>query len=187
MKTAAAADPTSNPSASHGHGNGATSETLQTTLDRMKAAQRRSGAPSYEDRIRALEKLERALLSRKDAVVAAISRDFGNRSKHESLVSEVFLVVGAIKHARAHLRDWMEPEEREVGWVFLPASVEVRPQPVGVVGIISPWNYPVQLALSPLVQALAAGNRVMLKPSESFRRRRRSFTTSSPTRSRRTR
>jgi coniferyl-aldehyde dehydrogenase len=162
MKTAAAAD----PKAPTPHTNGATGETLQGALGRMKEAQRNAGAPTYEERIRTLEKLERALLTRKDAVVQAISRDFGSRSKHESLVSEVFLVVGAIRHAKAHLRDWMEPEEREVGWVFLPASVEVRPQPVGVVGIISPWNYPVQLALSPLVQALAAGNRVMIKPSE---------------------
>ena len=92
--------------------------------------------PSYEDRIKSFEKLEKALLARKNAIAEAISRDFGNRSKHESMVSEVFLVVGAIKHAKAHLRDWMEPEEREVGWVFLPAGVELRPQPVGVVGII---------------------------------------------------
>src|SRR6516165_7232558 len=121
MKTAAAAD----PKAPTPHTNGATSETLQGALGRMKEAQRNAGAPTYEERIRTLEKLERALLTRKDAVVQAISRDFGSRSKHESLVSEVFLVVGAIRHAKAHLRDWMEPEEREVGWVFLPASLEV--------------------------------------------------------------
>jgi len=139
---------------------------MEATLAAMKAAQRRSGAPTYEQRIETLDKLERVLVARKGAIAEAISRDFGNRSKHESLVSEVFLVLGAIKHTKAHLRDWMEPEEREVGWVFLPASVEVRPQPVGVVGIIAPWNYPVQLALSPLVQALAAGNRAMIKPSE---------------------
>jgi coniferyl-aldehyde dehydrogenase len=139
---------------------------LRATLERMKAAARKSGAPSYEERIRSLEKLEQALVSRKNAIADAVSRDFGNRSRHETLVSEVFLVVSAIKHARAHLRDWMEPEEREVGFVFLPASVQVVPQPLGVVGIISPWNYPVQLALSPLVGALAAGNRAMIKPSE---------------------
>ncbi|MGH7293944.1 MAG: coniferyl aldehyde dehydrogenase [Polyangiaceae bacterium] len=156
MTTAAAA--TTTPSS--------TGDTLETTLARMKTAQRKAGAPSYEERIASLDKLERAIVSRKGAIADAISRDFGNRSKHESLVSEVFIVLGAIKHTKAHLKDWMEPEEREVGWVFLPASVEVRPQPVGVVGIISPWNYPVQLALAPLVQVLAAGNRAMIKPSE---------------------
>ena len=156
MTTAAAASTTQ----------GTTGDSLAGTLARMKAAYRKAGAPTYEERIAALDKLERAIVARKGAIADAISRDFGNRSKHESLVSEVFIVLGAIKHTRAHLKDWMEPEEREVGWVFLPASIEVRPQPVGVVGIISPWNYPVQLALAPLVQVIAAGNRAMIKPSE---------------------
>jgi acyl-CoA reductase-like NAD-dependent aldehyde dehydrogenase len=144
----------------------ATKETLEATLSRMKAAQRKSGAPSYEDRLASLEKLERALLTRKGAIADAISRDFGNRSRHESMVSEVFIVLAAIKHARANLRDWMDPQERETGFVFLPAKIELIPQPLGVVGIISPWNYPVQLALCPLVGVLAAGNRAMIKPSE---------------------
>jgi coniferyl-aldehyde dehydrogenase len=137
-----------------------------TLLRSMQDAQRKKGAPSYDERIESLERLERALLARKEAVADAISRDFGGRSRHETMLAEVFLVLGAIKHARAHLRDWMEPEDRETSWVFLPARVQILPQPVGVVGIISPWNYPVQLALSPLVGALAAGNRAMIKPSE---------------------
>ncbi len=156
MSTAAAASAVNPPS----------SEPLADTLRRMKESQRKSGAPTYEERIASLEKLEKAIVARKNAIADAISRDFGNRSKHESMVSEVFLVVGAIKHAKAHLREWMEPEERETGFVFLPARVELRPQPLGVIGIISPWNYPVQLALSPLVGVLAAGNRAMIKPSE---------------------
>jgi coniferyl-aldehyde dehydrogenase len=141
-------------------------ESLGATLAKMKERARKNGAPTYDERIASLEKLERALLARKGAIADAISRDFGNRSKHETLVAEVFIVLGAIKHTKAHLREWMEPQEREVGFVFLPASIEVRPQPVGVVGIISPWNYPVQLALAPLVQVIAAGNRAMIKPSE---------------------
>src|ERR1700722_3820152 len=84
------------------------SESLKATLASMKEAQRKSGAPSYEDRLRTLEKLERALLARKGAIADAISRDFGNRSRHESMVAEIFLVAAAIKHARANLRDWME-------------------------------------------------------------------------------
>jgi acyl-CoA reductase-like NAD-dependent aldehyde dehydrogenase len=139
---------------------------LHALLARMQAAQRRAGAPSYEQRIASLEKLEDAILARKNALADAISRDFGNRSRHETLVCDLFLLLGAIRHAKAHLRDWMEPEARETSWVFLPARVEVVPQPVGVVGIIAPWNYPVQLALAPLVCALAAGNRAILKPSE---------------------
>jgi coniferyl-aldehyde dehydrogenase len=144
----------------------APSESLGSILARMKERGRKNGAPTYEERIASLDRLERALHARKDAIAAAISRDFGNRSKHESLVAEVFIVLGCIKHTKTHLREWMETEEREVSFVFLPASVELRPQPLGVVGIISPWNYPVQLALAPLVQVIAAGNRAMIKPSE---------------------
>jgi coniferyl-aldehyde dehydrogenase len=139
---------------------------LGAKLARMKAAQRKHGATSHDERIFRLERLERALLGRKSAVVAAISRDFGNRSSLETLAGEIFAVKAAIGHARAHLRGWMQAEDREVSWVFQPSTAQVVPQPVGVVGIISPWNYPVQLALSPLVSAIAAGNRVMLKPSE---------------------
>jgi coniferyl-aldehyde dehydrogenase len=139
---------------------------LAATLACMKAAQRKHGTPSCDERIRSLDRLERALVGRKAAIAAAVSRDFGNRSIHETFVGEVFVLRSAIEHAKANLCDWMKPEEREVGWVYLPSRAQVIPQPLGVVGIISPWNYPVQLALSPLVSALAAGNRAMLKPSE---------------------
>ncbi|MDP8999578.1 MAG: coniferyl aldehyde dehydrogenase [Myxococcota bacterium] len=139
---------------------------LRVVLDRLKDAQRKHGAPSFDERVRRLDRLKSALMRRKGAVVAAISRDFGNRSSHETLGAEVFGVLSAIRHAKVRMRDWMETEERDVGWVFLPADARVIPQPAGVVGIISPWNYPVLLSLSPLVGALAAGNRAMLKPSE---------------------
>ncbi|MGH7435693.1 MAG: coniferyl aldehyde dehydrogenase [Polyangiaceae bacterium] len=138
----------------------------KATLDAMRAAARKAGIPTYDERIAALDKLERAVLKRKDAIAKAIAADFGHRSKHETFVADVFVVLGSIKHTRAHLRDWMEPEDRETSFVFMPATCKVVYQPIGVVGIISPWNYPVQLALAPLVAALAAGNRAMIKPSE---------------------
>jgi coniferyl-aldehyde dehydrogenase len=139
---------------------------LRAKLARMRAAQRTHGVATHDERIDRLGRLEGAVLARKDAIVAAISRDFGNRSATETLAGEIFAVKAAIRHARAHLHDWMEAEDRDVHWAFLPAKAQVVPQPVGVVGVISPWNYPVQLALSPIVSAIAAGNRVMLKPSE---------------------
>jgi acyl-CoA reductase-like NAD-dependent aldehyde dehydrogenase len=139
---------------------------MRDTLKRMQAAQRANRPPTYEARMATLERLEQTLLRRKDAICDAIAKDYGTRSRHESLVAEVFVTIGCLKHARANLRDWMEPQAREVGWAFLPASAEVVYQPLGVVGIISPWNYPVQLALAPLVGVLSAGNRAMLKPSE---------------------
>ncbi|HSO38675.1 MAG TPA: coniferyl aldehyde dehydrogenase [Labilithrix sp.] len=139
---------------------------LVALLAKLKAAQRKSGAPDYDTRIEHLDKLERAIIARKHDIAKAIGMDFGVRSKHESLIAEVMIVVNAIKHARAHLHEWMETEPREVSWMFLPGRAEVVMQPVGVVGIISPWNYPVQLALGPLVSVLAAGNRAIIKPSE---------------------
>lgn len=139
---------------------------LGATLGRMKEAARKGGVPTYDERVASLDKLERALVKRKDAIAKAIASDFGNRSKHETFVADVFVVLGSIKHTRAHLRDWMEPEDRETSFVFMPATCQVVCQPIGVVGIISPWNYPVQLALAPLVAALAAGDRAMIKPSE---------------------
>jgi coniferyl-aldehyde dehydrogenase len=135
-------------------------------LTRMKEAQRKAGTPSYEKRTERLDKLLKGLLVHKDDFVKAISEDFGNRSKHETLLAEVFTTIQAIKHCRAHLHEWMEVEPRPVSWLNAPARAEVVPQPLGVIGIISPWNYPMQLALSPLAGALAAGNRAMIKPSE---------------------
>jgi coniferyl-aldehyde dehydrogenase len=135
-------------------------------LEAMKKAQRGKAPPTYEERIARLESLEASLLKHKKAVCDAIAEDFGNRSRHESLIAEVFVTESAIKHARTNLRDWMDPEDRAVEWTFLPGTATVFPQPLGVIGIISPWNYPVGLALSPLVAALAAGNRAMIKPSE---------------------
>jgi coniferyl-aldehyde dehydrogenase len=139
---------------------------LREVLRRMQRAHRSAKAPTLEQRLQHLERLETTLLRKKDAICDAIAKDFGNRSRYESLVAEVFVTVQGIRHTRAHLRDWMDTEEREVGWAFLPASAEIRYQPLGVIGIISPWNYPVQLALAPLAGALAAGNRAIIKPSE---------------------
>ena len=156
----------SNPRASRDAIGGGPFAELSSLLGKLKAAQRKSGAPDYDTRIEHLDKLERAILARKHDIAKAIGMDFGVRSKHESLIAEVMIVVNAIKHARAHLHEWMETEPREVSWMFLPGRAEVVMQPVGVVGIISPWNYPVQLAIGPLVSVLAAGNRAILKPSE---------------------
>jgi coniferyl-aldehyde dehydrogenase len=158
--------PSANEPAPQSDAERAPADDLASVLARLRKAQRRSGAPSYEQRIASLEALERVVVAHQNDIAAAISRDFGNRSKHESLLAEVFAVVMGIRYVKERLREWMDPREREVGWVYLPARCEVIPQPVGVVGIISPWNYPVYLALRPLVDVLAAGNRAMIKPSE---------------------
>ncbi len=138
---------------------------LSATLDRMKRLSK-GKAPTYAERVTSLRALEKLLLDNKAAIVDAISRDFGNRSRHETLIAEIFVAVEGIRHILSHLRAWMEPERRQVGWAFLPATAKVVYQPLGVVGIISPWNYPLQLAVAPLAAALAAGNRAMIKPSD---------------------
>ena len=153
-------EPTEDPSAR------APEPSLDARLAAMKAAQRKQHAPSYELRIARLDKLEKAIRDNKEAFVKAIAADFGHRSRHETLSAEVFVTLSAISHCREHLHEWMETESRPVSWLFAPARAEVMAQPLGVVGIIAPWNYPMHLALSPLAGALAAGNRVMIKPSE---------------------
>lgn len=139
---------------------------LDATFQVVRAAARAHGAPPLEERLRLLEGLEAALVERKSAIADAIALDFGHRSKHETLLAEVIPVVLSIRHVRAHLGDWMGAQPRETNPLFFPSVAQVLLQPLGVVGIISPWNYPLLLALKPLVSALAAGNRALIKPSE---------------------
>jgi coniferyl-aldehyde dehydrogenase len=139
---------------------------LHRILNKQREAFRRKGAPSYDERIVAIDKVRAQILKYKDEIAEAIRQDFGNRSKHETLLAEVFGSLNPIKHVRKNLRKWMKPERRPISINFKPASGRIIYQPLGVVGIMAPWNYPVYLALVPLVEALGAGNRVMLKPSE---------------------
>ena len=138
---------------------------LQATHARLRAAWD-ARTPDLAQRRGDLLRLRAVFAQRLDAMDAAISADFGHRSTHENLVSEAMIVLAEIDHALRHLRRWMKPRRVGVGWRFWPARGEVRPLPVGVIGIIAPWNYPVNLALVPLVSAIAAGNHVYLKPSE---------------------
>jgi acyl-CoA reductase-like NAD-dependent aldehyde dehydrogenase len=113
-----------------------------------------------------LTSLELLLTRHSGEIEAAISADFGNRSVHETQLLEIFPALGAVRDARRHVKSWMKPRRGWASLWFLPARTEIRPQPLGVVGIIVPWNYPVLLAVAPLAGALAAGNRAMLKMSE---------------------
>jgi coniferyl-aldehyde dehydrogenase len=113
-----------------------------------------------------LDRLRALVQENEGALAEAISADFGTRSRTETELLEIVPTLNAIRHARGKLKRWMKPERRRVDPMMQPARAWVRWEPLGVVGIISPWNYPLQLALSPLVDAVAAGNRAMLKPSE---------------------
>jgi coniferyl-aldehyde dehydrogenase len=139
-------------------------------LDRIfqlqRHAFRRQPHPSAGERRAHLDAVCRLLLDNGDAIAAAIDADFGHRSVHETKILELFPALQAAKHARAHVAKWMRPERKSVSVWFLPGRARVVKQPLGVVGIIVPWNYPLYLAVGPLVSALVAGNRVMVKMSE---------------------
>ncbi|OGQ89201.1 MAG: aldehyde dehydrogenase [Deltaproteobacteria bacterium RIFOXYA12_FULL_58_15] len=139
---------------------------LEAMLLGQRSAHRHQPASTFEQRAGQLEALLKLIVDNQDRIAAAISADFGHRSPHESKLAEIFPAVSAIGHTLRNLREWMQPSRRRLAVVFLPATAKVHYRPLGVVGIISPWNYPFQLAILPLVAALSAGNRVMLKPSE---------------------
>ena len=126
-------------------------------------ASTRSTAPQRQAQLKRLEQLVR---HHQEAIVDAIGADFGNRSRVETLTSEILPTLGAAAHARRHVAGWMRPERRAVSMNFRPASNRVEYEPLGVVGVVSPWNYPIFLTLGPLIDILAAGNRAMIKPSE---------------------
>jgi coniferyl-aldehyde dehydrogenase len=133
------------------------------TLQRAFEANR---APTKQTRRDNLRRLEALLRENIDALTKAVSADFGHRSAHETHSLEFFPALSAIKHAHRHLGGWMTPKRGWASLWFMPARTELRPQPLGVVGIIVPWNYPILLSVGPLVAALAAGNRVFIKMSE---------------------
>ena len=139
---------------------------MRDALERQRSAFLRDGAPLLADRRRDLTKLKEALLARQDDFIAALDADFGHRSRQETLMLDIGSTVGAINYLHGNLRRFMRPERRHVAAIFKPGTAKVVYQPLGVVGIVSPWNFPVSLAVTPLATALAAGNRVMLKPSE---------------------
>lgn len=117
-------------------------------------------------RLKSLKQLKSAVLESKDALLAALSQDFRCRSYGDSKMGDIIPTIASIDYTIKHLKRWMKPSKRKVALMFQPAKTFVMYQPLGVVGIITPWNYPVFLSLGPLVTAIAAGNRAMIKMSE---------------------
>jgi acyl-CoA reductase-like NAD-dependent aldehyde dehydrogenase len=127
----------------------------------------RAGSPaSLAERREHLRALRRAIASHVAQFQEAVARDFGSRSHEETLVAEIIPALTTVREALRHVGGWMAPERRGTSVLFWPGRNEIRWQPKGVVLIVSPWNYPVSLAVGPLAAALAAGNRAILKPSE---------------------
>jgi coniferyl-aldehyde dehydrogenase len=122
--------------------------------------------PDVRKRRDRLARIARIVTRHEAVLVASVDRDFGHRSSHETRLAELYVVAAEARAAIRRLPRWMRPRRVRTPWHLLPATARIVRQPLGVVGVVSPWNYPVQLALAPAVAALAAGNRVMLKPSE---------------------
>ncbi len=140
---------------------------LAASLARHRAAAAAHPAPSAEERIAWLRGLGHLLETHRDDIVEAISADFGHRAPQETLLAEYTIVADGLRHARRHLASWMKPRARRVDRLVFPgARNRVEPRPLGVVGVIVPWNFPLLLAFSPLTAIFAAGNRAMVKMSE---------------------
>ncbi|KGP63916.1 aldehyde dehydrogenase [Legionella norrlandica] len=122
--------------------------------------------PSLCERKRVLVAIKKALQKEASVLAEAINKDFSHRAAEETLFLEVFPTIKAINYCLKNMKRWMKKRHRHVSWLFIPAKAYVIPQPLGVVGNLVPWNYPVYLALVPTIYALAAGNRVMIKMSE---------------------
>lgn len=141
---------------------------MMRILEKQKAAQLREGIPTEQRRAEWLDRCIAALLTNQTKIVDALSEDFGHRSKDQSLFTDVVASVDSLKHSKKHLSKWMKPEKRKpispLG--FLGAKARVEFQPKGVVGVVAPWNFPVNLTFVPLAGIIAAGNRSIIKPSE---------------------
>ncbi|MEP0203632.1 MAG: coniferyl aldehyde dehydrogenase [Halioglobus sp.] len=144
-------------------------QSLRALVDQQRSDFRAEGEVTYSTRIDRLKRLKALIVENKSEFATTTKREFnGARSYEFSLFSEYASKVEAIDYTIKHLKDWMKPEKRKTNkpMNFLRGKSQVRYFPKGVVGIISPWNLPFGLTVSPLTSALAAGNRALLKPSE---------------------
>ncbi|RUR26743.1 aldehyde dehydrogenase family protein [Vreelandella andesensis] len=143
---------------------------MKRDLTRLLHAQRHAVGnapfPTLTSRRERLARLARMTKHHQRDIIHAIQTDFGKRSETEIRLAEISAVLQAIRHTRRHLWHWMRPYAANMPWRLWPARARIVPQPLGVVGIMSPWNYPWSLALMPAIDAFAAGNSVMIKPSE---------------------
>lgn len=142
-------------------------EELLHSFNSMKSLYEQNPMPSYEERKKVLIKLKKSIIENEQNIYDALKKDYGYRSEFDTLVADVLPSVAGINYALKNLKKWMKPSKRHAGLMLMPSKVKVHYQPLGVVGVITPWNFPFFLALGPAVQALAAGNRVMIKMSET--------------------
>lgn len=139
---------------------------LRDVFERQRSSFRQCAPLGLRKRLEALDLLLQSVVNHRDAIVEAVATDFGRRSPRETLLLEIFPLVDEIRHVKRNLRRWMQPWSGSANWQYLPSRTKIIYQPLGVVGVIGAWNYPALLTLSPVVNAIAAGNHVLVKPSE---------------------
>ena len=142
--------------------------TMRQLFDRQHAASRNSTMPDAAARRVSLTILYDLVRQNANAFAQAIAGDFGGRAQRETEILEAIPTLNAIRHARRWVKRWMKPERRAVDWLFQPARAWIRHEPLGVVGVLSPWNFPLLLSVVPLANALSAGNRLRA-PSRQYR------------------
>tara|TARA_R110001592_G_scaffold93168_3_gene270778 strand:+ start:8228 stop:9673 length:1446 start_codon:yes stop_codon:yes gene_type:complete len=139
---------------------------MKHVFTEQKAAFRKNPMPSLQERTANLKKLRKTLMDNQESIITTISKDFSNRSEDETKLAEIMTTIHSIDYTLKNLKKWMAKDKKKISPLFQPATGFVQYQPLGVIGIISPWNYTVALSMGPLVAALAAGNRSMIKMSE---------------------
>ena len=145
-----------------------TAAMLHAAFERQRQAYRAAPVPSVAERKQDLKQLKALVNDNRDAIVEAICKDYGNRSRNESLFADIISVTDSINDSIKKLKKWSRPQKRHVDLSLYPGGRNrVIPQPLGCVGVIVPWNFPMFLSFGPLTAAFAAGNRAMVKMSEN--------------------
>lgn len=144
-----------------------TIDEMHAQFSRLRTLSRTQPINDWRTRETQLDNLEIMLSDNQASFAKAISADFGYRSESETQFAELFPSFTGISHAKKHGKKWMKAQRAPISALYRPAHNEIQPQPLGVVGIMVPWNYPLFLAIGPMIDALTAGNRIMIKMSEA--------------------
>jgi len=143
-----------------------TKKQLTYTFQKIRAKYKKDPYPNFTQRTKLLKTLKKILIENQQILYDALKKDYGYRSEFDSLLLDLLPTISSINYTIKQLKKWMKPSKRHAGLMLFPSRVSVHYQPLGVIGIITPWNCPIFLALGPAIQALAAGNRVLIKMSE---------------------
>ena len=143
---------------------------LSARLHDQREAYHSDPVPDIDQRKKDLLALKNMLSENREAIADAINADYGSRARQETMLAEIIMVLDGINFAIRHLKQWMRTQKRKIEFTLYPgAKNRVIPQPLGVVGVIVPWNFPIQMVFTPLTYIFAAGNRAMVKMSENSR------------------